>query len=68
MGFHPPYLIMKHISKRERKHTVKKTTHLVAHSELLADGKIWIRMERPRYKQMATKQGALRKDNDLKTE
>jgi len=64
----PLILTMKHISKRERKHTVKKTTHLVAHSELLANGKIWIRMERPRHQQMATKPGALRKDNDLITE
>lgn len=59
---------MKHISKRERKHTTKKTTHLVARSELLADGKVWIRMERPRHKQMVNKQRAFGEGNDLNAE
>jgi hypothetical protein len=59
---------MKHISKRERKHTTKKTTHIVARTELLADGKIWIRMERPRHQQMADEQRTPGKGDDLKTE
>jgi hypothetical protein len=58
---------MKHISKRERKHPTKKTTHIVARTELLADGKIWIRMERPRHQQMADEQRPPCQGNDLKT-
>jgi hypothetical protein len=59
---------MKHISKRERKHTTKKTTHIVARTELLADGKIWVRMERPRHQQMVDEQRTHFKRHDLKTE
>jgi hypothetical protein len=59
---------MKHISKRERKHPTKKTTHIVARSELLANGKIWIRMERPLNKPMVDEQRPPGKGDDLKTE
>ena len=64
----PLLYTMKHISKRERKHTTKKTTHLVARSELLADGKVWIRMERPRHKQLAAEKRTPGKGNDLNAE
>jgi hypothetical protein len=59
---------MKHISKRERKHPTKKTTHIVARAELLADGKIWIRMERPRHQQMVDEQRPPGKGDDLQNE
>jgi hypothetical protein len=59
---------MKHISKRERKHPTKKTTHIVARTELLADGKIWVRMERPLNKPMVDEQRPHCKGDDLKTE
>jgi len=58
---------MKHISKRERKHPTKKTTHIVARSELLANGKIWVRMERPRHQQMVDEQKTHHKGDDLET-
>lgn len=63
----PLLYTMKHISKRERKHTTKKTAHLVARSELLADGKIWIRMERTRYKQVDDTKRTQGKGDDLNT-
>jgi hypothetical protein len=59
---------MKHISKRERKHPTKKTTHIVARTELLTNGKIWVRMERPRHQQMADEQRTPGKGDDLKDE
>jgi hypothetical protein len=59
---------MKHISKRERKHPTKKTAHIVARTELLADGKIWVRMERPLNKPMADEQRPPCKGDDLKDE
>jgi hypothetical protein len=59
---------MKHISKRERKHPTKKTTHIVARTELLANGKIWIRMERPLNKPMVDEQRTPCKGDDLKDE
>jgi hypothetical protein len=59
---------MKHISKRERKHTTKKITHFVARTELLANGKIWVRMERPRHQQMVDEQRPPCQGDDLKDE
>jgi hypothetical protein len=59
---------MKHISKRERKHPTKKTTHIVARTELLANGKIWIRMERPLNKPMVDEQRTSCESDDLKDE
>ena len=61
----PLLYTMKHISKRERKHTTKKTTHLVARSELLANGKIWIRMDGARHKQMDVAKRSQGKGDDL---
>jgi hypothetical protein len=58
---------MKHISKRERKHPTKKTAHFVARTELLADGKIWVRMERPQHQQMVDEQRPPGKGDDLET-
>jgi hypothetical protein len=59
---------MKHISKRERKHPTKKTTHFVARTELLANGQIWVRMERPLNKPMVDEQRPPCKGDDLKDE
>lgn len=54
-----------HKSKRERKHTTKKTAVIVARTELLADGKIWIRMERPRNQFVATGKRPQDKGDDI---
>jgi hypothetical protein len=59
---------MKHIYKRERKHPTKKTAHFVARAELLANGKIWVRMERPQHQQMVDEQRPPCKGDDLKDE
>jgi hypothetical protein len=59
---------MKHISKRERKHPTKKTAHFVARTELLANGKIWVRMEHPRHQQVVDEQRPPGKGDDLKDE
>ena len=63
----PIIFYMKHTPKRERKHPTKKTTHIVARSELLANGKIWIRMERPLNKPVADEQRPRCQGNDLET-
>lgn len=64
--FSSPLLLR--MKKRERKHIPKKTTHLVARSELLANGKIWIRMERPRHQQMDVEKRSQSQGDDLRDE
>jgi hypothetical protein len=56
------------MKKRERKHIPKKTAHLVARSELLANGKIWVRMDGTRHQQMDVSKRSQGKGDDLRDE
>jgi len=56
------------MKKRERKHISKKTAYLVARSELLANGKIWIRMDGTRHQRMDVEKRPQSQGNDLGNE
>jgi len=56
------------MKERERKHNPKKTAHLVARSELLANGKIWVRMDGTRHQQMDVSKRSQSKGDDLRNE
>jgi hypothetical protein len=56
------------MKKRERKHIPKKTAHLVARSELLANGKIWVRMDGARHKPMDVSKRSQNEGDDLRNE